>query len=42
MSARRSLAFTIAFGGFARSAQAVAETLCRPQIAVGNVQFSKS
>jgi hypothetical protein len=41
MIPRRAFAFAIALAALLNPQQAVAETTCRPQIAVGNVQFSQ-
>ncbi len=41
MSIRTSLALAMALGALIGPAQAVAETLCRPQIAVANIRFSE-
>jgi hypothetical protein len=41
MSIRASLALAVALGALMGPAQAVAETLCRPQIAIAQVRFSE-
>lgn len=41
MNMRTSLALALAFGALLGPAQAIAETVCRPHIAIENVRFSE-